>query len=184
MSSIQEVVPALGCLREKKSQVAARELTYPSPSHAISTISDYLGDAKRDMRCMFLRSTMLVDRYPRLDIYFVILQNYETMKRKKLGVRLQVHKALANDKRLLILEYLKDPIAHFPPQVDGDLIKDGVCANFIREKLHLSPATATQHLKILAGAGLVRGKRVKRWIFYKRCEDRVAELQEMLSREL
>ena len=33
-----------------------------------------------------------------------------------------------NAKRLQILEWLNDPRAHFPPQVDGDLDKDGVCA--------------------------------------------------------
>ena len=31
-------------------------------------------------------------------------------------------RALANDRRLQILEWLKDPEAHFPPQVDGDLV--------------------------------------------------------------
>ena len=34
-------------------------------------------------------------------------------------------KALGNERRLLILEWLKDPEAHFPRQVDGDLVKDG-----------------------------------------------------------
>lgn len=86
-------------------------------------------------------------------------------------------KALASDKRLLILHYLKDPAAHFPPQVDGDLIEDGVCADFIRDKLGVSPATATQHLKVLSGAGLIRGKRIKQWIFYKRCEEAISSLQ-------
>jgi ArsR family transcriptional regulator len=36
-------------------------------------------------------------------------------------------RALASDRRLLILEWLKRPKTHFPPQVDGDLVKDGVC---------------------------------------------------------
>jgi DNA-binding transcriptional ArsR family regulator len=98
--------------------------------------------------------------------------------------RLQVLKALANDKRLLILEYLKSPAEHFPPQVDGDLVVDGVCADFIRQKLGLSPATATQHLQVLARAGLVRGKRVKKWIFYKRCADHISKLKRELLREL
>jgi DNA-binding transcriptional ArsR family regulator len=85
-------------------------------------------------------------------------------------LHLSAVKALSNDKRLLILYYLKNPKTHFPAQIDGDLIEDGVCADFIREKLGLSAATTTQHLKVLAGAGLVRGKRCKKWVFYKRCE--------------
>ena len=44
-------------------------------------------------------------------------------------------RALASDRRLLILHWLKDPRAHFRPQVDGDLVKDGVCGVFIAEKL-------------------------------------------------
>ena len=43
-------------------------------------------------------------------------------------IKAGVIKALANERRLRILEWLKNPRAHFPPQVDGDLVKDGVCA--------------------------------------------------------
>src|SRR5689334_20730299 len=58
-------------------------------------------------------------------------------------------RALANDKRLQILGWLRDPRAHFPPQVDGDLVKDGVCGLFIAEKLGVSQPTASEHLKVL-----------------------------------
>ena len=44
-----------------------------------------------------------------------------------------VLKALANERRLQILEWLQDPPANFPPQVDGDLAKDGVCGVAIVE---------------------------------------------------
>jgi|GEM_PF-3141255 len=39
-----------------------------------------------------------------------------------------LYKVLASDKRLQILEWLRDPEAHFPPQQDGDLVTDGVCS--------------------------------------------------------
>jgi len=90
---------------------------------------------------------------------------------------LPIVKALASDKRLLILHYLKEPTHHFPKQVDGDLVEDGVCADFIRDKLGVSAATATQHLKVLAAAGLVRGKRIKQWTFFKRCDDVIASVR-------
>jgi DNA-binding transcriptional ArsR family regulator len=86
-------------------------------------------------------------------------------------------RALANEKRLQILEWLKDPEAHFPAQVDGDLVKDGVCVVFIAEKLGISQPTATEHLKILSQAGLVRSKRIKQWTFYKRDEARIKEIK-------
>ena len=38
-----------------------------------------------------------------------------------------IRRALANERRLLLLEWLKAPLEHFPPQVAGDLIEDGVC---------------------------------------------------------
>jgi DNA-binding transcriptional ArsR family regulator len=86
-------------------------------------------------------------------------------------------KALANERRLEILNWLKDPRAHFPPQVDGDLIRDGVCSLFIAQKLGVTPSTASEHLRILSQAGLIRGKRIKQWTFYQRNEERIAEIK-------
>ncbi|PAY10717.1 transcriptional regulator [Bradyrhizobium sp. UFLA03-84] len=86
-------------------------------------------------------------------------------------------RALASDRRLLILEWLKRPKAHFRPQVDGDLVKDGVCAVLIAEKLGVSQPTVSEHLKILAQAGLVTTKRVKQWTFYKRDEAQIARVK-------
>jgi DNA-binding transcriptional ArsR family regulator len=70
---------------------------------------------------------------------------------------------------------LKDPRAHFPPQVDGDLIRDGVCGVLIARKLRVSQPTASEHLRVLARAGLIRGKRIKQWTFYRRDEKRIDE---------
>ncbi len=49
-------------------------------------------------------------------------------------------KALANANRLLVLDWLRDPEAHFPPQRDGDLVRDGVCALFIARQARGEPA--------------------------------------------
>ena len=54
--------------------------------------------------------------------------------------------ALASQKRLQVLQWLKDPVAHFPPQRDGDLTEDGVCVVFIARKLGVAQPTATTHL--------------------------------------
>ena len=91
-----------------------------------------------------------------------------------------VIKALANDRRLEILNWLRDPRAHFPPQTDGDLVRDGVCGVFIAQKLRVSQPTASEHLRILSRAGLVRAKRIKQWTFYKRDEKRIAEAKRAL----
>ena len=86
-------------------------------------------------------------------------------------------RALANERRLQILEWLKDPRRHFPPQVDGDLVKDGVCGLLIARKLGVSQPTASEHLNILGRAGLVRGKRLKQWTFYKRNEAEIKRIK-------
>jgi DNA-binding transcriptional ArsR family regulator len=86
-------------------------------------------------------------------------------------------RALGNDRRLQILEWLKAPRSHFRPQVDGDLVRDGVCGLLIAEKLGVSQPTASEHLKVLSRAGLVRPKRIKQWTFYKRDESRIRELK-------
>jgi DNA-binding transcriptional ArsR family regulator len=92
--------------------------------------------------------------------------------------------ALGNDRRLQILHWLKDPVAHFRPQVDGDLVEDGVCAALIAEKLGISQPTLSEHMRVLCQAGLVRSKRIKQWTFYKRDEGRIKEVKKSLARDL
>lgn len=95
-------------------------------------------------------------------------------------VRDRVFRALANKNRLLILQWLKQPTKHFPPQVDGDLIKDGVCGLLIARKLKVSHPTASEHLKILSQAGLLRAKKIKQWTFYQRHEAQLSLLKRNL----
>jgi len=93
-------------------------------------------------------------------------------------------RALANDRRLLILHWLKDPRAHFRPQVDGDLVKDGVCGVVIAEKLGISQPTLSEHMKVLVQAGLVIPTRIKQWTFYRRNEERVREAKKAMQASL
>lgn len=97
---------------------------------------------------------------------------------------LEQMKALANDRRLQILAWLKEPEAHFPPQTDGDLVRDGVCGLHIATKLGVTQPTASEHLKILTRAGLVRAKRIKQWTFYKRDEKQIRELKRAIGAAL
>ncbi|WP_407156237.1 ArsR/SmtB family transcription factor [Bradyrhizobium sp. STM 3557] len=92
----------------------------------------------------------------------------------------RVFQALANDKRLQILEWLREPRRHFPPQVDGDLVKDGVCGLFIAEKLGVSAPTLSEHMRVLIAASLVKAKRAKGWTFYKRDEDGLKAARRLL----
>jgi len=96
----------------------------------------------------------------------------------------EVIQALANERRLQVLQWLKDPVAYFPPQVDGDLVTDGVCVVLIAAKLGVSQPTASEHLMILARAGLVRAKRIKQWTFYRRDEQRIQEVRDAIAATL
>jgi DNA-binding transcriptional ArsR family regulator len=88
-----------------------------------------------------------------------------------------VLRALSSERRLRILDWLRRPLRHFPPQVAGDLVKDGVCGLLIARKLRVSQPTASEHLKILMQAGLIRGKRIKQWTFYQRDESRIRKIK-------
>jgi DNA-binding transcriptional ArsR family regulator len=90
--------------------------------------------------------------------------------------------ALSNDRRLQVLDWLKQPRRHFPPQVDGDLVRDGVCACSIADKLGISQPTLSEHMRILSHAGLVEVRRIKRWTFYKRNEKVLARVRRSVSK--
>lgn len=93
-------------------------------------------------------------------------------------------KALASPVRVAVLDYLKDPAGNFPPQVDGDPVGDGICADFIREKLGISPATASRHLTLLADSTFLVATRRKGWTFYRRDEVAIRRFADMLRAEL
>ena len=88
--------------------------------------------------------------------------------------KIQILKAIASEKRLQVLQWLKNPRQHFPRQTDGDLVKDGVCGLLIAQKLDVSQPTASRHMKILVDAGLVRAKNIRQWTFYQRSPSGIA----------
>jgi DNA-binding transcriptional ArsR family regulator len=91
-------------------------------------------------------------------------------------------RALSKKRRLRILTWLRHPKRYFSPQVDGDLLTDGVCGLSMARKLRVSQPTTSEHLKILVQAGLLRGKRIKQWMFYKRDETRIRTIKGIITR--
>jgi len=102
----------------------------------------------------------------------------------KSHIALEALKALASPVRLTILEDLKKPRENFPPQVHGDPEEDGICGDFIRNRLEIAAATASRHLSILVDAGLLLATRKKGWTFYRRDEAAIRRLTERLSSTL
>ena len=93
-------------------------------------------------------------------------------------------KALANKKRLKIMGWILDPVVHFPPQVEGDLVEDGVCVCFITNKIGLTQPTVTSHMNVLAAAGLVSQKKIKNWVFYKPDRDVLRQIVQSMGTQL
>jgi DNA-binding transcriptional ArsR family regulator len=73
-------------------------------------------------------------------------------------------KALANDNRLMIMQWLKNPTKHFSSD-KCDVQLQGVCVGLIEKKLSLSQSTVSQYLQQLQRADLITMKRVGQWTF-------------------
>ena len=96
-------------------------------------------------------------------------------------IDLHAIQAISNERRLRILEWLKKPRANFRPQADGDLVKDGVCAVLLAQKLGISQPTLSEHMRVLCQAKLVQSKRIKQWTFYKRNEPRIKQIKRSIT---
>lgn len=79
--------------------------------------------------------------------------------------RRTIHKALADINRLRILDRL----------AGGEL-----CACHLLEDLDITQPTLSHHMKVLTAAGLVRGRKVGKWMHYCRAEDTFNQLKEAM----
>ncbi|MFE0802350.1 ArsR family transcriptional regulator [Streptomyces sp. NPDC058812] len=84
--------------------------------------------------------------------------------------------------RLDILEWLKDPAAHFPPQHHADVVAYGVRVELVAAKLGVPRRAAGTHLELLARTGLLRTSRIRRRTYYRRDEVRIAEVARMFEK--
>lgn len=64
---------------------------------------------------------------------------------------------------------------------ESRLVEDGVCGLFIAEKLGISQATLSEHIRVLVQAGLVRPKKIRQWTFYERDEARIQSFKDELA---
>ena len=84
--------------------------------------------------------------------------------------------------RLDILDWLKDPAAHFPPQRHADLTENGVTVRAVAVKLGVSRRVAGTHLGMLTRLGLLRTSRIRRRTYYRRDEIRIAEVARIFEK--
>lgn len=80
----------------------------------------------------------------------------------------ELTKALANETRMDIMRWLREPEANFRPHKDGKDFSDGVCAQLIQEKTGMSQSTVSHYLSVLQRADLVIAERIGKWTYYRR----------------
>jgi len=80
----------------------------------------------------------------------------------------ELTKALANDTRMDIIRWLREPEANFRPHKDGKGFADGVCAQLIQEKTGMSQSTVSHYLSVLQRSDLVIAERIGKWTYYRR----------------
>lgn len=102
--------------------------------------------------------------------------------------RLDIFKALSNEKRLQILDWLKEPEKNFPPQglhiPEGDSFDKSVCVGSIQEKAGISQSTVSHYLDMMQRAGLLESARYGKWTYYRRNEENIQKLAEYIRDEL
>ncbi|MGA9856051.1 MAG: metalloregulator ArsR/SmtB family transcription factor [Gammaproteobacteria bacterium] len=98
--------------------------------------------------------------------------------------QVEVFKALANESRLKILQWMKEPDKHFGECPSGSARGRKVCVGEIQAKLGLSQSTASQYLATLEQAGLVVARREGQWTFYERNEQALKALGDFLKTDL
>ncbi len=100
---------------------------------------------------------------------------------------LQTIKALSNESRFKILEWLKHPEEHFDPQDHMPSKCDfqgGICVGSISEKTGLAQSVVSGYLVKLQKAGLLESHRAGQWTYYRRNEEGIKRFIEQLKEEL
>lgn len=101
---------------------------------------------------------------------------------------IEVFKALSNETRLNILQWLKEPEKYFPKQ-GAHLPKEvsykgGVCVGDIQEKANASQSTVSHYLNMMQKAGLLESVRFGQWTYYRRNEDAIRQFAEYFKTEI
>ncbi|MFC6232895.1 ArsR/SmtB family transcription factor [Paenibacillus allorhizosphaerae] len=97
---------------------------------------------------------------------------------------IDVFKALSNESRIQILQWLKEPYLHFTPHEGIDMNEVGVCVSQITGKLNMTQSTASQYLSMLQRAGLITTKRIGKFTYYQRDEEAIGQLAEFMKSEM
>ncbi|WP_239614588.1 ArsR/SmtB family transcription factor [Cohnella mopanensis] len=100
---------------------------------------------------------------------------------------LSIIKALSNETRFKILEWLKDPETHFGPQShmpsDCDF-HGGICVGAIADKAGLAQSVISGYLVKMQKSGLLESRRHCQWTYYRRHETGIQQFKQRLLEEI
>jgi len=98
---------------------------------------------------------------------------------------LEIIKSLSNQTRLNILEWLKEPLAHFPAEELAEYTPElGVCVSDIAKKAGMSVPTVSVYLKTMSAAKILISTRKDQWTYYKRNEQSIQNLAKHIKDKL
>ena len=101
---------------------------------------------------------------------------------------IDIFKALANETRLNILKWLKEPGKYFPPQgihiPEGETFENSVCVGSICDMAGVSQSTISSYLDMLQRVNLLESKRCGKWTYYRRNEETIQKLAEFIRTDL
>ena len=102
---------------------------------------------------------------------------------------LDIFKALSNETRLHILQWLKTPDENFPKkgcvsEEEDAALQGAVCVCAIGEKAGISQSTVSQYLETMERAGLLTLVRRGKWTYYRRNEETLRALSACFAAEL
>lgn len=97
---------------------------------------------------------------------------------------IEILKAVSNESRFQILQWLKEPYEHFKPHEGVDMNEVGVCVSQITDKLNMTQSTASQYLTILQRAGLITTKRIGKFTYYQRDEEAIAAFTRYMMNDM
>ncbi len=101
--------------------------------------------------------------------------------------KIKIFKALGNETRLNILEWLKNPKENFEPQIHLSIMDDfqeGVCVGAIRKKAELSQSTISSFLSMLEEVELLESRNIGQYTYFRRNEKGIKEIKKMIEFEL
>jgi len=100
---------------------------------------------------------------------------------------LLIYKALSNEMRCQIMQWLKYPEEFFdekPYLQQGLNFRIGVCVGDIQSKSGLAQSVISNYLATMQKAGLLESERIGKWTYYRRNEKTIRQFSEYVQSKL